>query len=511
VQPGPIVPSATVTFDPARCDRLTDVVGYVIEPGRRTQREVRRIAAERLGDAIEHLDGVLADPEHADLETAIHEARKRCKASRGLARLVVPALGEGFRSFDKTVRNASNQLSTFRDAQAVLNTFDALIAARPDDEILRSVRHRQAAMSAAAARSAVAVDDDRISTARALLDEALDASQGWKIPRGFETLEAALATTYRDGRSALRRVRKDPNDRRVHEWRKSVKYLWYQVQLLHDAAPSVLGPLEKQLDALAEALGDDHDLAVLVQLLDDHPDDYGTAGDVAHVRTLARDRQSELRAFSVRAGSTIYAESGRAFAHRIARYWDLTVELGPEPDKSPHEQEPPPRPVVERERKFLVDDLPDDLVATTVVTLRQGYLASEPYRSVRVRDAGSEGCTLTVKAGGGAERTEIELPIQRTEFDAAWPHTEGRRLEKERRRIPCGEHVIELDVFGGDLDGLVMAEVEFDSVDAMESFEPPDWFGLDVTDDDGYTNASLALRGLPTADADADADDATSA
>jgi CYTH domain-containing protein/CHAD domain-containing protein len=475
-------------------------MGYVIEPGRRTQREVRRIAAERLGDAIDHLDRVLSDPEHLDLETAVHEARKRCKASRGLARLVGPALGKGFRSFDRTVRTAANQLSMFRDAQAVLDTFDALLAARPGDEILRTVRHRQAAMSAETARAAVAADDERISTSRALLVEALDASQAWRIPRGFDTLEAGLATTYRDGRSALRRVRKDPDDRRVHEWRKAVKYLWYQVQLLHDAAPSVLGPLEHQLDALAEALGKDHDLAVLVGLLDDRPDDYGTPDDVAHVRTLARDRQRELRTYAVRAGSTIYAESGRAFANRIARYWDLTVELGPEPEKSPHEQEPPPRPVVERERKFLVDELPDDLVPSTAVPFRQGYLASGPYRSVRVRDAGSEGCTLTFKAGGGAERTEIDVPIQRSEFDAAWPHTEGQRLEKTRQRIAFGEHVIELDVFGGDLDGLVLAEVEFDSAAAMESFEPPPWFGRDVTDDDGYTNASLALHGRPTTD-----------
>jgi CYTH domain-containing protein/CHAD domain-containing protein len=510
VKPGPIVPSASVTFDPARSDSLTGTVGYVIEPGRRTQREVRRVAAERLGDAIEHLDRVLADPEHGDLETAVHETRKRCKSSRGLARLVRPALGKGFRSFDRTVRNAANQLSVFRDAQAVLDTFDALLATRPDDEILRSVRHRQATMSAETARSAVAVDDDRISTARALLDEALDASQAWKIPRGFDTLEAGLAATYRDGRSALRRVRKDPNDSRVHEWRKAVKYLWYQVQLLHDAAPSVLGPLENQLDELAEALGKDHDLAVLVGLLDDHPDDYGTPGDVDHVRALARDRQRELRTYSLRAGSTIYAEPGGAFVHRVARYWDLTVELGPEPEKSPNEQEPPPRPVVERERKFLVDDVPDDLVASTAVAFRQGYLASGPYRSVRVRDAGSEGCTLTVKVGGGAERTELDLPIQRGEFDAAWPHTEGQRLEKTRQRIPYGGHVIELDVFGGDLDGLVLAEVEFDSVAAMESFEPPTWFGRDVTDDDGYTNASLALHGRPTAAADDSADNPTS-
>ncbi len=118
-------------------------------------------------------------------------------------------------------------------------------------------------------------------------------------------------------------------DDRLHEWRKSVKYLWYQMQLLHDAAPSVLGPLVDRLDLLAEALGDDHDLTVLVELLDARPDDYGTAGDVDHVRTLARRRQHTLRTYAIRSGATIYAEADHAFVHRIAGYWHLTVDHRP--------------------------------------------------------------------------------------------------------------------------------------------------------------------------------------
>ncbi len=472
-------------------------MGTVIEPGLRTQREVRRVAAERLGDAIGHLDRVLSDPEHADLETAIHEARKRCKATRGLARLVEPALGDGFRSFDRTIRTAANELSTLRDAQAVLGTIDALLASQPDDSVLRAARDRRAAISRTAADTAVMADDDRISTARALLAEARDASQSWKIARGVDTIESGLASTYRRGRSGLRRVRADATDARMHDWRKAVKYLWYQVQLLHDAAPSVLGPLGDRLDQLAETLGDDHDLSVLVELLGQRPDDYGTPSAVDHVCTLARARQRELREYAIRSGSTIYAEPSHAFAQRIARYWQLTVELGPERLERPHEHEQP-RPVVERERKFLVDAVPDDLDRSSTVELRQGYLATGERRSVRVRDAASEGCTLTVKAGSGAERTELEWPIQRHEFEAAWPHTEGQRIEKSRTRIPYGDHVIELDVFGGDVEGLVMAEVEFDSAEAMAAFEPPPWFGRDVTDDGRYTNASLALHGLPT-------------
>ncbi len=474
-------------------------MGYVIKPGRRIQKGVRRVAAERLDDAIAHLDRVLCEPEtDVDLETVVHEVRKRCKATRGLARLVKPALGDEFASFDRTVRDAANQLSALRDAHAVLATFDVLLASRPADDAVRMMRDRQATMSFGATRDAGDGGDGRIETVRALLVHARDAAQRWKVPQGFDTIEAGIAATYRQGRSSLRRAHADPTDHRLHEWRKAAKYLWYQMQLVHDAAPTVLGPLVDQLDRLAEALGDDHDLAVLVELLDEHPDDYGTPSSVAHVRTLARDRQHVLRARAMRSGATIYAESDHAFAHRIARYWELAADAGPELPNSPSEDNEPARSLVERERRFLVEVVPDGLVRASVVELRQGYLAAADFRSVRVRDAGADGCTLTVKAGSGAERTELEWPIERREFDAAWPHTEGRRIEKARHRIPFGEHVIELDVFDGNLVGLVVAEVEFSSSDAMAAFVPPAWFGREVTDDARYTNASLALHGLPT-------------
>jgi CYTH domain-containing protein/CHAD domain-containing protein len=470
-------------------------MGTALAPGERLQTEVRRVAAERLDGAIEYLARAMADPAHNDLEVAVHEARKRCKWSRGLARLVQPSLGDDFRWFDRTVRDAANQLSALRDAQALVATFDALLATEPGDPVLGAARRRQAEISAEATRIALASGDERIATALTMLAEARAASSRWKIRRPSDTIEDAIEATYRRGRAALRRVRAEPTDEGIHEWRKAVKHLWYQVQLLRDAAPSVLCPLAEELDVLAEALGNDHDVAVLVALLDARPGDYGTPSEVAHIRELARRRQDGLRTVAVRAGATIYAEPPKAFARRIVRYWNITREFGPE--IKPGDDDEALRSVVERERKFLVATVPADVVSSATLELRQGYLAADDRRSVRVRDAGAGGCTLTVKAGSGVERTELEWTITREEFEAAWPHTGCQRIEKTRHMIPFGDHVIELDVFGGTLDGLVVAEVEFDSRAASEDFEPPAWFGPEVTDDGRYTNASLALHGRP--------------
>jgi CYTH domain-containing protein len=150
---------------------------------------------------------------------------------------------------------------------------------------------------------------------------------------------------------------------------------------------------------------------------------------------------------------------------------------------------------VEIERKFLVTEPPADELGPGEA-LRQGYLAGEDDVEVRVRIAPSE-AWLTVKAGRGVSRTEVQFPIDLSEAEALWPHVEGRRLEKVRHRVDVPGGVAEVDRYGGDLDGLWTVEVEFDSEDAAEAFRPPDWFGAEVTHEDGWTNAALARHGRP--------------
>ena len=153
------------------------------------------------------------------------------------------------------------------------------------------------------------------------------------------------------------------------------------------------------------------------------------------------------------------------------------------------------RSTVERERKFLVATLPE--LPDDGRELRQGYLAIDGTVSVRVRDAGDGDRTLTIKAGHGATRTELEWPITEAEFEAAWEATGNRHVHKTRYRIPSEGHMVDFDVFHGDHGGLLLAEVEFSSEQAVREFVPPSWFGSEVTDDESFTNASLATNPLP--------------
>lgn len=153
---------------------------------------------------------------------------------------------------------------------------------------------------------------------------------------------------------------------------------------------------------------------------------------------------------------------------------------------------------MEIERKFLVSAVPaaDGLASSRI---RQGYLAvAGDGGEVRVRDRDGA-CSLTVKHGTGVVRSEAETAISPELFAALWPLTDGRRIEKRRLLVPLegGPLVAEVDVFEGALAGLVVAEVEFGSVEAATAFTPPAWFGPEVSDEPGYKNQSLALHGAP--------------
>jgi CYTH domain-containing protein/CHAD domain-containing protein len=152
----------------------------------------------------------------------------------------------------------------------------------------------------------------------------------------------------------------------------------------------------------------------------------------------------------------------------------------------------------EIERKFLVATLPDAATMRAGTRIEQGYVAIGERTEVRLRRAGGL-MTLTAKRGKGETRAEHEISLYREQFEALWPLTEGRRLLKARHLIPLGEGdpVAELDVYEGALGGLATVEVEFTSAEEGRMFEPPDWFGAELTGDPAYANQSLAAHGLP--------------
>jgi CYTH domain-containing protein len=153
--------------------------------------------------------------------------------------------------------------------------------------------------------------------------------------------------------------------------------------------------------------------------------------------------------------------------------------------------------MAEIERKFRVGEVPG-LDAADRVEIEQGYLAIDSDAEVRVRRAGDEH-RLTTKRGHGAEREEVEIEIGAEDFERLWPLTAGRRIAKARHRIDVGDGLTaEIDVYAGDLEGLRVVEVEFPDAEAERDFEPPEWFGEELTGNERYANQALASNGLPS-------------
>lgn len=144
---------------------------------------------------------------------------------------------------------------------------------------------------------------------------------------------------------------------------------------------------------------------------------------------------------------------------------------------------------MEIERKYLISHLPEHLDQYPHRQLEQGYLSTAPVVRVRKDDDKYE---LTYKSKGMMVREEYNLPLTKDSYEHLRTKIDGRLIVKKRYCIPYGNYTIELDVFEGDLAPLVLAEVEFPTVEEANAFLPPDWFSEDVTFCPLYHNSFLS-------------------
>lgn len=151
----------------------------------------------------------------------------------------------------------------------------------------------------------------------------------------------------------------------------------------------------------------------------------------------------------------------------------------------------------EIERKFLVASDGWRSFVTRQLDIRQAYLSVSETNTVRVRLRDREAFLTIKSAGAGPTRQEFELSIPFADATAMLALRTGRIIEKRRHIVPAGLLRWEIDVFAGDLAGLIIAEIELP--DETAGFERPGWLGAEVTGDPRYGNSWLATGGLPGA------------
>ncbi|MGB1972345.1 MAG: CYTH domain-containing protein [Flavobacteriaceae bacterium] len=153
--------------------------------------------------------------------------------------------------------------------------------------------------------------------------------------------------------------------------------------------------------------------------------------------------------------------------------------------------------MVEIERKFLVSNLEECLQHhTKSITIVQGYLSYDPARTVRIRKTDTK-AFLTIKGKSnetGDTRFEWEKEIKENEAIQLFDLCLGQTIRKTRYIVPYQSHIFEIDVFSGNHQGLVIAEIELSS--SNEKVDLPKWIGKEVTGDNRYYNSVLAKEGL---------------
>ena len=145
---------------------------------------------------------------------------------------------------------------------------------------------------------------------------------------------------------------------------------------------------------------------------------------------------------------------------------------------------------MEIERKFLIGTLPC-LDGVRYDEIEQAYISVNP--EVRVRKKGNK-YYQTEKGEGAMVRTESEWEIDERAYLDGKAKSEGRILQKARYYIPYKSHTIELDIYKGKHEGLIVCEVEFESESEALSFEIPEWFGKEITHDIAFRNKILAQK-----------------
>jgi adenylate cyclase len=149
--------------------------------------------------------------------------------------------------------------------------------------------------------------------------------------------------------------------------------------------------------------------------------------------------------------------------------------------------------MIEIERKFIVKNQSFKEEIHTKSIVSQGYLSSNPERTVRVRMKNEKGY-LTIKGisnESGTSRYEWEKEIPLNEAVELFKLCEKGAIEKTRYEIKYGNHTYEVDEFHGDNEGLIIAEIELSSEN--EKFDKPNWLGDEVTGEQRYYNSNLSI------------------
>jgi CHAD domain-containing protein len=289
---------------------------FRLEDGERLPEGIRGVLEGQVEQAMGHLEG----REGEAPDEAVHQARKSFKRSRATLRLARTELGpEAFAQENRRYRDLGRELAGVRDADVLIATLDGIATRAGREGAFKGLR--EILVADRDSRRAALLDDER-TRAGALqqLEAAREAIPALPLERkGYGPLVAGLRRTYRDGRAAAKKARKTHDTLVLHEWRKRVKDLWHQCQVLTPLWPKRMKAMADAAHDLSDLLGEDHDLAVLAETVHDHRSSL-TKEERRVLGRAIRRRRRKLQKGADKVGARLYAERPGKLAARLKKH-----------------------------------------------------------------------------------------------------------------------------------------------------------------------------------------------
>lgn len=272
---------------------------------------------------------------------AVHTARKSMKRIRAMLRLIRGEVGEKVYHFEnRWMRDTARILSEVRASAVLVNgaedlrsTYQPLLAPGTFEEVVERLRIRCDRLEERAMG-----DPEVVPRVVANLERARGRYESWPTDpdaRGvygmglrheYRAIGPGLAATHARGRREMVAAYQVSAPEALHRWRKRVKYLKHQFEILTPLWPEMMIGVTITLNRIADLLGQDHDLAELLQLLADRPDICPNPIERSLLSALAEQRRNDLQTASRILGRRIYAERPSALNVRLGAYWE-SMEL----------------------------------------------------------------------------------------------------------------------------------------------------------------------------------------
>lgn len=277
---------------------------------------LKRIVLEQIDKALENLR-----PTARNKDEAIHDARVCIKKIRAVLRLIRDSLGnESYRAEDTAYRDAGRALSKVRDSVALLEVVDKLIEHFSDQLSTNPFANVRAPLM----RSKKIRQQDRksaMTTAAKALRQARQRVHKWPEVVHHRALARGQTRVFKRGHSGFDTAYDQPTVENFHEWRKQVKNLLYQTNVLRSLWRRMMVAYAAELKTLGKLLSEDHDLAILREKVSEQLKQSEDRTEIEALVALVDQRRNELQVNARVLGTRIYAEKPRTFIDRAEAYW----------------------------------------------------------------------------------------------------------------------------------------------------------------------------------------------